>query len=692
MNDPTSWLYSALLNQTDNRANEAVADLEKSKELNDNRSLFRSQLLLDQDQAVRGANLAAMYRDVGMFDRSVQEASRAVDNDYANYSAHLFLANSYDSLRDPKLINLRYETAWFSELLVANLLAPPGGGNLSQNVSQQEYSRFFVSDGVGLFSRTEYQSNGDWIENASVYGLYGNTGFSFDTAYRTENGQRPNNDLEQLSLALRLKHQFTAKDGVFLQVGYFDADSGDLAQYYNQADASQTVRVSESQEPNLLVGYHREWSPANHTLLLFARFDDTLGIADSDPSLLWLRTAVTPIGGVTNVSLQNPAFFSKDYESELTAYSIELQHAWRGEKLGLIGGGRFQTAAADTRDDLNRVPPIGAPNQVLTDNETDLTRGSIYGYVHYDLLDSLRLIGGLSYDRLEFPVNIDTSPISDEDDDTDQISPKAGFVWSPLADTTFRGLYTRSLGGVFFDNSIRLEPATLAGFNQAYRSMIPESVVGLVPGTEFETWGLGFEQAFKTRTYFHAQGEILQSEGDRSIGMLVNSDTLIPVADTASSTRQSLDYEERSMTFALNQLLGNEYAVGTRYKFTDADLETRSLDIAPTVTGAGVLNQDVSAQLHQVWLYATYQHRCGFFAQFDTVWSKQSNDGYTPALAGDDFWQFNAYVGYRFLQRRGEVRVGLLNIGDEDYQLNPLTLYNELPRERTLTVSLKLDF
>jgi len=52
-NDPTSWLYSALLKQQQNRINEAARDLEKSEELNDNRSVYRSGLLLDQDRAVR---------------------------------------------------------------------------------------------------------------------------------------------------------------------------------------------------------------------------------------------------------------------------------------------------------------------------------------------------------------------------------------------------------------------------------------------------------------------------------------------------------------------------------------------------------------------------------------------------------------------------------------------------------------
>src|SRR4029079_10863330 len=77
-NDPTAWLYLALLKQQENRINEATSDLEASQERNDNRSLFRSRLLLDEDRAVRSANLASIYRDAGMFDVSVHEASRAV--------------------------------------------------------------------------------------------------------------------------------------------------------------------------------------------------------------------------------------------------------------------------------------------------------------------------------------------------------------------------------------------------------------------------------------------------------------------------------------------------------------------------------------------------------------------------------------------------------------------------------------
>src|SRR4030095_8263824 len=103
--DPTPWIYSAIENKQDNRINEAVRDLEKSIQLNDNRRVYRSQFLLDQDRAVRSANLAAISQDAGMDEVSVREASRGVDYDYANASSHLFLANSYNALRDPNRIN-----------------------------------------------------------------------------------------------------------------------------------------------------------------------------------------------------------------------------------------------------------------------------------------------------------------------------------------------------------------------------------------------------------------------------------------------------------------------------------------------------------------------------------------------------------------------------------------------------------
>jgi len=699
--DPTPWLYSALVNQQANRINDAVEDLERSQQLNDNRSVFRSRLLLDQDQSVRGANLASIYRDEGMFDRSVQEASRAVISDYANHSAHLFLANSYDTLRDPKLINLRYETSWYSELLVANLLAPVNSGSLSRNVSQQEYSKLFAEDGLGIFSNTEYFSNGDWVQNASQYGYFGSTGYAFDVNYRSDNGYRPNNELEALDLSLRLKQQITEHDSVFFQVGYLDLSSGDVAQYYYQTNASTTFHAEEQQEPNLLAGYHRNWSPGQDTLFLFGWFDDELNLQDQNRNPLARSTYVVDVGGgtlITNDFVWLPNDVAFDYDRQIKAYSTELQHAWQTPFQTLIVGARYQAGWTDTTNYFAQPPspnPFFTPIQLSQQNETDLSRVSAYVYEQIRPFESLRLIGGLSYDRLEYPVNLDIPPITDEQDTADQWSPKAGLLWTPWKAGNFRFAYTRSLGGAYFDQSVRLEPVQVAGFNQAYRSLIPESVIGLVPGTEFETFGVGFDQRIdKTRTYFLINAELLLSEASRTVGILTN-DVLSAAPLTpnlASSTRQDLEYSEHSLVAAVNQLVGKEFSLGARYRVTQAEMDSQFPEIPSTVGGVDNLNRDVEALLHQVSLFGSWFHRSGLFAQFEAVWSHQSNDGYSPGLPDEDFWQYNVYLGYRLLQRRMEVRLGVLNLSGEDYNLNPLTLYNEMPRDRTFFAGLRFNF
>ena len=57
-----------------------------------------------------------------------------------------------------------------------------------------------------------------------------------------------------------------------------------------------------------------------------------------------------------------------------------------------------------------------------------------------------------------------------------------GLLWTLRTNTHLRAAWTKSLGGTFYDTSIRLEPVQVAGFTQAYRSLAPESVTGLVPG------------------------------------------------------------------------------------------------------------------------------------------------------------------------------------------------------------------
>jgi outer membrane receptor protein involved in Fe transport len=58
----------------------------------------------------------------------------------------------------------------------------------------------------------------------------------------------------------------------------------------------------------------------------------------------------------------------------------------------------------------------------------------------------------------------------------------------------------------------------------------------------------------------------------------------------------------------------------------------------------------------------------------------------------DSFWQHNVFAGYRFLKRRVSIQAGILNLTDQDYRLNPLNLYSELPRTRTFVAKFQFNF
>jgi tetratricopeptide (TPR) repeat protein len=699
-NDPTSWLYAALLHQQENRINEAIRDLEKSQALNDNRSVYRSRMLLDQDAAVRGANLAGIYSDAGMDDVSVREATRAVNYDYANYSAHLFLANSYNQLRDPNQINLRYETPWLTEYLLANLLAPVGAGTLSQTVSSQEYSKLFQHDGFGVASSTEYLSRGDWTQSGSQYGTFGNFGYAVDTLYHYDNGQRPNNDLDQLTVSTQLKWDITPHDSVFFQGIYYNATAGDLSQYYDQSSANLSLRTQETQEPLLLVGYRHEWAPGVETLAIAGRFDDTLNVTDTNQPVLLV--AVDGNGQIIAVPTPALPTAPMQYESKLEIYSAEVQQIWEQEGHGLVLGSRFQIGTFDTQAALGSSTPTllisnttttpfpFAATPVSQSTTPDFERITGYGYYYWRIFEPLQLIGGVSYDYLRFPQDYRSPPISSGQDSENQWSPKAGFTWTPARDTTVRFAYTRSLGGVSFDQSVRLEPSQVAGFNQAFRSLIPESVAGSTSGAKFETYGLAFEQKFQTGTYLGIEGQWLNSDVHQTIGAVDLLPPYFPPSYAPSGTRQNLDYQEQNLIVTANQLLGNCWSLGTRYQLSKAQLKVFYPDIPSAVTSGNYAKNN--ATLHQLSLFALFNHPSGFFARAEGNWYLQSNDGYTPALAGDDFWQVNLLGGYRFWHRCAQVQAGVLNLNDQDYHLNPLSLYPDLPRRRTFAASFQFTF
>src|SRR4051812_30827163 len=202
------------------------------------------------------------------------------------------------------------------------------------------------------------------------------------------------------------------------------------------------LRLKEDQTPNLEAGYHHEWSPGNQTLLFAGRFDDSFSFTNtSQPSFLIFR----PAGTFTSVEGLN---FHEHFRGNVQIYATEAQQILEQTTHTTIAGVRGQYGRLDTANLQNF--PSTDPAQFsdpAADQNADsfFRRISCYGYHHWQILDSFLLIGGVSYDWIAFPENFRRPPLSSKERTVDQISPKAGFIWTPITDSVIRFAYTRSI-------------------------------------------------------------------------------------------------------------------------------------------------------------------------------------------------------------------------------------------------------
>ena len=227
----------------------------------------------------------------------------------------------------------------------------------------------------------------------------------------------------------------------------------------------------------------------------------------------------------------------------------------------------------------------------------------------------------------------------------------------------------------------------MAGFNQVFRSIISESVVGAVAAPRYENAGILIEDRLNTRTYLGITGTVLKSKVDTDVGVfdarLNNAGAIIPPI-TSASTSQQLRYEEENVKATVNQLIGDDWSFGASYSVSYSNLENTFANLN--------LAAHQKATLHEGELFALYNHPSGLFLRGETYWARQSNIGYRPDIPGDELIQLNLYAGYRFRRNYGDVTLGFLNITDDDYKLNPLNYYNEFPRQRTLLVRVRFNF
>jgi tetratricopeptide (TPR) repeat protein len=695
-NDPTPWLYSALMNEQNNQVNDAVRELEKSQELNRNRSVYRSGMLLDQDRAVRSANLARIYAEAGLEDFALREAGASVAKNYGSFGAHLFLANAYQQQAPAGPFGRRYETPAFNESLITALLGPVDGRIISPGVGLQEYTRLFERDGAHVSSSSEYLSRGALTQYGSYYGTFGGTSYAVEANYLSDPGQAANAQLEFHSFSAKIKEALTPRDSVFFQVYESSWQGGDVAQHYDPASTVAGYQFKEEQLPNVLLGYHHEWSADSHTLFLASRFDDRTDffLPAGRAIFLLANPGLPPLQGVLGSVARQ---FSRDY----TANSFELQQVQKIEAHTLVAGARFQI----NEEDISNQDTAFSDNYILPSTplvfpqQSDRVgndRASFYLLDFWRVNDHWVLFGGVDAEYVRLARNTIAPPLSAEHDVTHPVTPRAGLLWQPSSRFDLSLAYAESVTGQDLDQSVRLEPADFAGLPLTFRTAVPDSLAGGTSGERIKVWHASSRFLIGKNTYGVMGFQHLQSSLEREVG----SYTAPPISSdppSPSHTRERLEFKEESLQFSLRHLFGPRLSVGLRYEVARAQFkENLAIDPNIFIFDGNRGRYDYEGVLQTLTLDALANLPNGLFAGASATWRGQSELKDTTiqseSLAGDDFWQVDIFAGYRSPQRHFELRVGLLNVASTGYRLHPINTHPDLPRQQTLALSLRFNF
>jgi tetratricopeptide (TPR) repeat protein len=451
--DPTPWLYEAIRLQSVNRPVEALESLQRSIELNDNRAVYRSRLLLDEDRATRAASLARIYDDLGFRQRALLEGWQSLALDPANYSAHRFLADSYSALP-------RHEIARVSELLQSQLLQPL---TITPVQPQLGLSKSFFLVGAGpatssfnefnpLFERNRLSvwvsglvgNNATYGDQVVLTGLWNRFAISVGQFHYETDGFRPNNDLKENIYNVFAQFSLSSDTSVQAEFRSEDVKNGDLPLRFDPDNFSDTLRQTLHTDSIRLGLRHALTSTS--TLLL--------------------------AGGYAHADTNSDVLPGLSLNTEEDGYSGEVQYLLRSDWLGLVlGGGHFQV---DRTDRLTDTP----------DFESTIRQSNVYVYSTLRPWKPLSLTLGVSGDFFSGGLV-----------DRDQVNPKVGVMWNPYPGTTIRAAAFRVLKRTLITDQT-IEPTQVAGFNQFFDD--PE-------GTTAWRYGIGIDQVVTRHLFVGAE-------------------------------------------------------------------------------------------------------------------------------------------------------------------------------------------
>jgi tetratricopeptide (TPR) repeat protein len=620
-NDPTPWFYDAIRKQTLNRPVEALLDLQKSIELNDNRAVFRSRMMLDEDLAARSASIGRIYSDLGVEEMALRKGWNALNIDPSNYSAHRLLSDTYAA-------RPRHRIARVSELLQSQLYQPL---NLTPIQPQLAESTLIVSQGMGIYDtafdefnplffrdRMTFQINAVAGEqhtrgdDLTLAGLQQWFSFSLGQYHFETDGFRENNDLNRDIWDLFVQARIADNASLQLECRTTDADNGDLIQGFEPEDFSENLR--EHREENIpRFGLHYKPTANQHAIVSLIYNDTNYKYSDSE-------LEDTEFG---------PLLAVDDRSEDTQAYNAEGQYLFQyGSFNMVVGAGHYEQ---DSKIDKSlKTQYLDYPDfemdPIIKSYEENTKHSNAYLYSTISATRGLRATLGLSGDSFKL-----------REHKIDQLNPKAGISWFLSPQITLRASAFRTLKRSLVTNQT-IEPTQISGFNQFYDDRT---------ATDAKRYGAGID--YKLRP-------------DLSLGAEMTFGALsVPGLTFSTGKLIEEDWDEKLHRFYLYWLPANQLVISIDYRYEYTSRKPQNPDNLPIELGTHFFPVGVS-----------YFHRSGLHMKVQGQYIRQKVEQFVllsplTETKSDDFVIFDASVGYRFPGRLGSLSISATNLFGTDF-------------------------
>ena len=652
-NDPTPWLYDGIMNQTQNRPVEALREIEKSIELNNNRAAYRSRLLLDQDQAARSTSMARIYDDFNFERRALIAATKSLTLDPASHSSHRFLSDTYANIP-------RHEIARASELLQAQLLqlnninpVQPRLAATDLNIITGGGPATAFNEFTPLFERNKPQlvasgvvGNNSTLGNETIIsGLYGRTSFSLGQFHYETSGFRKNNDIINNNYNAFIQFAATPRFNVQTEIRTRKTENGDLLLDFDPNVFSASNR-RELRQNSARIGARFALSPRQDfiasAMYLGSKEELTLHTTQS--------VAVTPT-------------------TKNAGYQAEVQYLLREDLFNVTAGGTTYRLNIDNQrlTDFNVFDNVtcgmgvtvvrSCMNPILPSYTRERNTGYLYANINH--ISRLSFTLGLSYDsfrdNLDFEVN--------------KFNPKFGLQWDITKDLRLRLAWFETVKPALIANQT-LEPTQVAGFNQLFDD---------ANGTKTRRKGIGLDAHISKNVY----GGIEVSARDLDVPGFSRPPT-IP-AFTLSKIEEQQEKLYRAYLYWLPHI---NWALRGEPVFEQL---SRAADPTNNISQIETLSIPLSVN---------YFNSYGIFAKSTGTYVRQDVQRPNTSLnqGVHDFFLLDATIGYRLPNRRGIFSLEGRNLLDQDFFFRTQSFQvidPGLPRytpARTFFVRLTLNF